>query len=266
MAQGFYNNGALITISPGTIFSIPDSIVNKGTLVNNGEMIIAGAWINSGTYDAGAGQVTFDSDIDQVINHNAQSMQKLVISGGGKKEFNADIFVQSSLTLTDGILVSKNGARIVMNADVTVTGGSDASHIQGPVERKGNGTWLFPIGNGTIYSPVEISQVTDASAFGITTLHEITNETLGIDATLIAISGKRYFEFVSSGNLAGTAITLPTAGEDLSGELTVGASNTATGPYSDLGTGSPTFKYYAIAAVNGDRSVQCGFCRWRWKE
>src|SRR4051812_9783939 len=96
VAQGFYSNGAIVSISPNTILSVPDSIVNKGTLINNGEIIIYGAWINQGTYDAGDGQVTFNSNLDQVINHNAQTIEKLVISGGGKKEFLADIFVQQA--------------------------------------------------------------------------------------------------------------------------------------------------------------------------
>lgn len=256
MAQGFYINGAVVSVSTGAIFSVPDSIVNKGTLINNGDIIIAGAWINSGTYNPGVGQVTFDSNLDQVINHNAQSIERLVISGGGKKEFNADIFVQSALTLTDGLLVSKNGARIVMESDVTITGGSDASHIQGPVERKGTGDWLFPVGNGTTYLPVEIKTVNDANAFGIITLHEITTETLTMDASLERISGKRYFEFASTGNLANTTIDISTADDDISGDLTIGASNTALGPYANLGTSAPTFKFYAIAAAQSDLTIQ----------
>ncbi|MEJ0028973.1 MAG: gliding motility-associated C-terminal domain-containing protein [Bacteroidota bacterium] len=247
-AQGFYNNGAIVSISTATILSVPDSIVNHGTLINNGQIIIAGAWINSGTYDAGSGEVTFDSDLDQVINHNAQSIEKLVISGGGKKEFLADIFVQSALTLNDGVLVSKNGARIVMDQSVTITGGSDQSHINGPVERKGAGDWTYPIGNGTTYLPVTISGVTDASAFGIITLHEITNEVLTVDTSLNEISKKRYWELASSGDaLKSASIIFTLADEELDGDITVGRSNTSTGPYSDLHHDSPTFKYYAFA-------------------
>jgi gliding motility-associated-like protein len=255
-AQGFYSRGALVSITPNTILSVPDSIVNEGTLINNGQIVISGAWINTGTYDAGTGQVDFDSDLDQVINHNAQSIEKLVISGGGKKEFLADIFVQSALTLTDGVLISENGARIVMEADVVVTGGSDDSHIQGTVERRGAGDWLYPIGDGTKYLPVTIEGVTDASAFGIVTLHEISNETLIVDGTLDEISNKRYFELASGGNIGSGVITLPTDDENLNGDLTVGAAANATGPYSDLEAAAPTFKYYAVATVGKDHPVQ----------
>lgn len=276
VAQGFYNNGAVVSITAGTVLSVPDSIVNKGTLINNGEIIIQGAWINTGTYDAGAGQITFDSDLDQVINHNAQSIERLVISGGGKKEFNADIFVQSSIKLEDGILVSKNGARIVMDAGVDISGGSDASHIQGPVERKGVGDWVFPIGNGSQYLPVVIPSVTNATAFGIVTLHELGNgQTLKGDYTLSKVSSKRYWELVSGGDaLNSTVITLPIVDEDDlatdTKNLTIASSNTATEAYTDLkvsnaqgspslgqitSTGHPTQKYYAVAGLELDHTI-----------
>ncbi len=258
-AQGFYNNGTIVSISPGTILSVPDSIVNKGTLINNGQIIISGAWINTGTYDAGTGQVDFDSDIDQVINHNAQSIEKLVISGGGKKQFLADIFIQSELTLVDGILESQNGARIVMDAGVVIGGGSDNSHILGPVERRGAGQWLYPIGNGTQYLPVVIASVSDASAFGIVSLHEITTEVLTTDATLGDISNQRYYELSSSGSLASSTITVSYNYEDLPGDpldFAIAASNAATGPYSNLNSGAPTFKYYAAATVSKDKTIE----------
>lgn len=272
--QIFVNNGAIVSISEGTILSIPDSMVNKGTLINNGDVIIYGAWINTGTYDPGTGQVNFDSDLDQVINHNAQSIGKLVISGGGQKEFLADIFVQSAITLTDGILVSKNGARIVMDNNVTVTGGSDASHINGPVERRGTGDWLFPVGNGSTYLPVIIPAVSSASSFGILTLHELTTgEVLTGDMEVEKMSTKRYWEIVTGGPISQTSILLPFDDEDdLGGEnLIVVASNNSTGPYANVsaaivpGVVTPGFipskphpiqKYYAVALLLTERDIE----------
>ncbi|HZY81785.1 MAG TPA: gliding motility-associated C-terminal domain-containing protein, partial [Cyclobacteriaceae bacterium] len=242
---------------------------NKGKLINNGQVIISGAWINTGDYDPGTGQVNFDSDLDQVINHNAQSIEKLVISGGGQKEFLADIFVKSQLVLTDGILVSKNGARIVMDNDVAIVGGSDAAHINGPVEIKGSGDWLFPIGNGSTYLPVLIFGASGANPFGIVTLHELANgETLSGELELEKLSTKRYWELASGGNLEGATISLPTPADERSigPELVVAASNTPLTGYQNLGVSdgittyvrsekAPTFKYYAAAKLLIDRAI-----------
>ncbi|HMJ70983.1 MAG TPA: gliding motility-associated C-terminal domain-containing protein [Cyclobacteriaceae bacterium] len=276
-AQVFVNNGAVVSISEGTILSIPDSMVNKGTLINNGQVIIYGAWINTGTYDPGIGQVNFDSDLDQVINHNAQSIERLVISGGGQKEFLADIFVKSELTLQDGVLVSKNGARIVMDNAVTVVGGSDASHINGPVERKGTGDWLFPVGNGTKYLPVVIPGVTAASSFGILTLHELASgEKLTGEIDVEKLSTQRYWELVSGGDpLDETVITLPVVNEDDLGpgqeSIIVAASTVPSGPYANISTtsfsgnlssgsvtsdGHPIFKYYTVAKELTERDIE----------
>lgn len=276
-AQGFFNRGAVVSISEGTILSIPDSMVNTGTLINNGQVIIYGAWINTGTYNPGTGQVDFKSDEDQVINHSAQSIEKLVISGGGQKEFLADIFVQSELTLTDGVLVSKNGARIVINDNVTINGGSDASHVNGPVERKGTGDWLFPVGNGSQYLPVVIPAVSNATSFGILTLHELAaGEVLNGEIDIERMSTKRYWELVTGGDpLDETVISLPVADEDDLGpgddNLVVVASNVPTGPYTNLSNtgfsgslsqgsitseGHPTHKYFAVARLLTERDIE----------
>lgn len=273
-AQGFYSRGAIVSVTPQTVLTIPDSMVNTGTLINNGEIRISGAWINSGTYDPGVGQINFDGNLDQIINHNAQSIEKLVISGGGVKEFLADITVKTNLVLTSGILRSKNGARIIMDQNVVLAGGDNSSHIVGPVERKGTGTWVFPIGNGTNYLPVIVSNVTDAAAFGIVTLHELTGETLTGEKELEKVSTQRYWELVTSGgNVNGTTITLRLLNEDdlaATERLTVGMASQPTGPYADLGrsnfTGdisdgvitsnsAPTGRYYAVAVTLGDKSI-----------
>ncbi len=273
-AQGFYSKGAIVSVSPQTVLSIPDSMVNTGTLINNGEIRISGAWINSGTYDPGVGQINFNSNLDQVINHNAQSIERLVISGGGTKEFLADITVKTNLNLTAGVLMSKNGARLIMDQNVVIAGGDDLSHVVGPVERKGAGTWLFPIGNGTAYLPVIVDGVSDASAFGIVTLHELKGETLTGAKELEKVSDQRYWELVTSGgSVNGATITLRIRNDDAlsaTERLTVAMAAQPTGPYSDIGrsnlTGdvssgvisskdAPTGRFYAVAVTLGDKSI-----------
>jgi hypothetical protein len=159
MGQGLYNKGATISIATQTIFIVPDSLVNNGTLTNNGDLRISGAWINNGAYDAGTGVINFNSDLVQTINHNDQSFERLVISGTGEKQFLANITIESELDLQASNLISVNGAKIILNDGATVLGGSDQSHVVGPVEVKGTGNWIFPIGNGSSYLPVQINNV-----------------------------------------------------------------------------------------------------------
>src|SRR5688500_14350431 len=104
-AQGFYNKGAIVSVATQTTFVFPDSLINSGTLINNGDLVISGPWVNTGTYDAGTGQINFNNDQIQTINHSDQSMGKLVISGGGSKHFLANITILTELQLQNGILV-----------------------------------------------------------------------------------------------------------------------------------------------------------------
>jgi len=277
LSQGFYNKGSIVSLSPQSILAVPDSLVNTGTIINNGDLRISGAWINQGTYDpAGTGKINFDSDLPQTINHNNQSFSKLTISGTGDKNFLANITIESELDLQSSNLKSINGAKIILLEGSIVNGGSDASHVIGPVEMHGLGSWIFPIGNGATYLPVELSAGTDEGDVAVLTLTELSaGETLSGVEKLKTLSSKRYWELsLSQGTLTNRKIKLPISDEvgltdDLS-LLVVAGSNTATSEYISLGqsaligdltSGSVTSKdplkskYYSVAAVSGEAPI-----------
>jgi gliding motility-associated-like protein len=216
IAQNFYNNGALISIKANTILSVYDSLVNNGEIINNGNLVMAGAWLNNKTYDAGQGQITFNSSDNQIINHNDQSFTKLIISGGGEKRFLANITITDQFTLTNGILTSANGAKIIFKETAQITGGSDASHIRGPVYQQGVGDKFFPTGNGSVYLPVELKGISGSSPqIGITDV-EITSTILKKSSSLTGISATRYWQIDKvSGSLDNARIILPARGENV---------------------------------------------------
>lgn len=239
VAQSLFNKSGEITISTGTIVTVGDSLINNGNLANNGDLRISGAWINNGTYDAGNGQITFNSTRTQIINHNDQSFRKLVINGGGEKKFLANITVESELNLQNGILVSDKGAKIILQEGAKITGASDQSYVVGPVEHQGKGDWEFPIGSGTVYLPVVISDVSDSKTIAILSLHEINNETLKGDVDFAKLSDQRYWELnVTAGSLDGSRITLPLDNESFSDNTerwVVASAAAITDPFASLG-------------------------------
>lgn len=276
-AQGFYNKGSIVSVSSQTILTVPDSLVNTGTLINNGDLLISGAWINLGTYDAGSGEINFNSDLGQTINHNDQSFGKLTISGAGEKQFLANITIESELELQNGILKSVNGARIILREGTVITGGSDQSHIMGPVESGRLGAMLFPIGNGTSYLPVEISNGIDEGDRVTITLNELSSgQILTGDEELAKLSTKRYWELaILQGSFKERKIKLPLSNEDDLTDnldlLVVAESSNPLGPYASLGqsarTGdlssgsvtsgqAPTVSYLTAAALTGERGIE----------
>lgn len=276
-AQGFYNKGSIVSLSAQAILTVPDSLVNTGTLKNDGDLRISGAWINQGTYDAaGVGKINFNSDLPQTINHNDQSFKKLTISGTGEKQFLANITIESEMDLQSSNLKSVNGAKIIFDPGAVITGASNQSHVIGSVEVKGTGDWLFPVGNGTTYLPVEILGVTDATAAATVTLNELTSETLTGAAELKKLSTKRYWELVlNGGNINSSLIKLPLSDEaDLTDKedlLVVASSSAATSGYASIGQsdltgtisggtitseGSPALKFYTVAAISGETAIE----------
>ena len=217
-AQSFYNNGSVVTIGANTTFAVKDSLVNKGTLTNNGNMVMGGVWLNLGTYNPGLGEITFNSPTGsgpQVINHNNQSVSKLTISGGGEKLILADLTIVDELVLMDGIITGENNSKVVFQQGATVSGGSTQSHIKGPVYHIGTGNKLFPVGNGTVYLPVEISGIGSTSEVGITLVDFSSPQSFNFNEELSAASTLRYWEVdVVSGSLTGSQITLPINGDE----------------------------------------------------
>ncbi|MFZ2906061.1 MAG: gliding motility-associated C-terminal domain-containing protein [Cyclobacteriaceae bacterium] len=209
-------NQSTIYIGANGLLFVSGDIVNENLIINNGDLQVGGAWTNNATYDAGTGKITFNSDLPQTINHNAQSFSRLTISGGGVKNFLADITIINELELQDGLLVSQNDSRIVFEQGAIIDGGSNQSHIQGPVYQRGTGPKLYPIGNGTTYLPVEISGIGSASQeIGITLFDFPSPQSFEFNAELSDVSVKRYWEVdVVSGTLAASGISLPINGDE----------------------------------------------------
>lgn len=163
--QSLFNNGATISIKSNTTFSVGENATNNGTIINNGDFLISGAWINNGTYDAGTGKFTLNSPGDQIVNHNAQAFERLIIRGGGNKIFQADIKINEDLDLQNGILVSANGAKLVISENAQITGGSASSYVAGPLYLNlSSNNALYPIGTNTQYLPVTLSNINSSNA------------------------------------------------------------------------------------------------------
>jgi gliding motility-associated-like protein len=276
-AQGFYNKGTIVSLSTNAILTVPDSLLNTGTIINDGDLQISGAWVNLGTYEVGTGQINFNSNQVQTINHNSQSFGRLTISGTGEKQFLANITIESELDLQSSVLKSVNNAKIILNQGAIVLGGSDQSHIVGPVEAKGTGDWLFPIGNGTTYLPVEMLGVMDATASATLTLNELSaGQTLTGDFEIAKLSSKRYWELVlGGGSLNQSKIKLPLSDDDGLTDnldlLVVAGSSNALNSYTSIGQSdlsgnltlgsvmseeSPAVTFFAIAALTGETDIE----------
>lgn len=243
--QGFYiKNGATVSVEENFILAVSDSLVNQGTLINNGSLVMGGVWLNTGTYVPGDGRITFNStSTEQVINHNAQAFSWLTIEGGGVKKFLADIVVERELILNDGIMVAENNSKIIFDSDAIITGGSDVAHVNGAVQHSGAGTKLFPVGNGTVYLPVQLNGLTGSPEVRVSVTELNGSVVLPRSSSLNTISDQRYFTVEPvSGSLQNATVTLPVRNEDAlgSGNIVIVQSSNLTDPFTNLGPATLT--------------------------
>ncbi|HMQ00280.1 MAG TPA: gliding motility-associated C-terminal domain-containing protein [Cyclobacteriaceae bacterium] len=208
-AQGLYNNGAIISINNGAAFNVQGNATNNGTIINNGNFLVSGFWLNNETYDPGTGDFTLNSSGDQVVNHNAQSFTRLVINGGGIKFFLADIEILESLDLTNGHLVSQDGARIIADENAAIREGTNNAHVVGPFYQRGNGDKLFPVGNGSVYLPVMLLGIeNNTDAVGVLLLEP--NPITQINEGITEIANSRAWNIdLSLANNATALVELP---------------------------------------------------------
>jgi gliding motility-associated-like protein len=242
-AQSIYVVGETLSVGNNTVLYVGDSVVNNGTIINNGDIQVAGFWLNNGTYEPGQGQLTLTSSSPQVINHNDQSFTRLKIEGGGEKIFGADIYIVNELVLSNGNLVSASGSKLVIEDGAVISGGSDNSYIDGPIYHVGTGSKYFPVGSGNVFLPLELVNVTGTSPT-VGVLLTLPNTNLGVQGNLEAVSARQYWQLdVIAGSFAGSQVVLPLRDEtflDIIDQAVVAQSPSLGEPFMNLGASART--------------------------
>lgn len=268
-AQSLYND-ALLTIN-GAVLAVSDSVVNKGILDNNGQLLLSGSWNNLGDYTPGTGSVVLRGSGKQYVDQHAQSFASLTIDGGSDKFLLSDMTVSNELTFVAGHVIPLGYARVRLSKGAVVSGAGDEGHVVGSVQWTGAGSWIFPVGNGEDYLPVQIMDISDPDASGLVREFDCDDQ-LQPDPTIASISGQRYWIFTAySGSLDGARIGLVVRNDQgLASEpdqLVVSWAPSLPGPFVSLGqssfsgslssggitsSGAPASGFYALATLPGE--------------
>lgn len=146
-------SGGKLTISSTSDFTLNGSLVLDGGIVD----FSGNNFIENKTYTYKSGYVQNPGNFtinDQVINFN------------GYHALGINLRITNSMTFTHGILETDYDHFITFDYNSTVSGASDSSHIVGPVRKEirnfGTNTFKFPLGDGSKYAPLEISNYGNA--------------------------------------------------------------------------------------------------------
>src|SRR5690606_11144792 len=109
VAGTFTNSGAGALYEAGSnVLTVAGNFVNSGAAVFNagsGSVLTSGNWNNTGTFDAGSGTVTFESNGVQMLT-GATAFYRVNRINGGSLQLNSDISVSELLALTSGNIVT----------------------------------------------------------------------------------------------------------------------------------------------------------------
>lgn len=78
---------------------------------------------------------------------------------------NTDATVTANVTFTNGVINTTTTNYLNFADNATVTGGSNASHVDGPVRKTGNDAFTFPTGDNGIFRGIGISAPTNVAHY-----------------------------------------------------------------------------------------------------
>lgn len=236
-------SGEELWIANGTIVTVNGGVLNRGTISNHGQLSVSGHWRNDGVYNSHQGKVVLNGTQTQQVNHNNQSIAVLQVTGGGAKELLSNLTVEDSLLLDEGIIHTNTTSEhaLSLTSDAVISGGSDASYINGFMVYGGTGYRYFPVGNNSQFLPLELLDVQ-----GVNPILRVSVQQPNLNATpgsaLESVSHIRYWEVLTlAGSYEGSAVALTIGDdegfEDLTG-VVVAASEERAGVFNSLGQGA----------------------------
>ncbi|MFC2086477.1 T9SS type A sorting domain-containing protein, partial [Bacteroidota bacterium] len=139
------------------------------TAANNYSVNLAGNWTNSSSdgdpFLQQSGRVTLDGNTDQTIdNSNDETFYDLYIvkplGGGVTLAAGTDITVSNYASFQKGVIdAATNSCLVSFPAGSSTNGGDNDSFIDGQAKKTGNTDFSFPLGDASVWAPIDISSI-----------------------------------------------------------------------------------------------------------
>ncbi|MGB0403594.1 MAG: T9SS type A sorting domain-containing protein [Salibacteraceae bacterium] len=160
-----YNGNATFTRTAGTLqpaYNQPSTFAGNINVDCDVEVTMGG---NNGTVVLdGTGAQSFN-DVGNTSNF---TFRRLTLNkASGEFTLNEPLRIQTTTTFTNGIMNTDVTNLLILEDNATVTGASDASHVDGPVDKIGNGTnpFAFPVGDNGSYRPISMTTPGNSAQF-----------------------------------------------------------------------------------------------------
>lgn len=162
------------------------------------------------------GRIVMDGVGAQSINDLGASTEPIfrrltVDKASDTLTLNMPITIQTDVTFTDGIMVTDSVNIMTINDNATASDASDASFVEGYVEKIGNDAFEFPVGD-SLYRPIAISGPSgNSSRFRATYIYTNPNPTYqwnAVDAPIDHVSTREYWLLDRTNGTSSVNVTL----------------------------------------------------------
>ena len=168
----------------------------------SGNLSLSGDFYNAGSFTT-TGNVTFSGSVAQRIQGTGTStFGTLSINNSAGVIMDNDVSATNSLTLTDGIL-NLNGNTLTLGNSVSVSGSpGNSNHVNatsGNITKgySGTGSFLFPVGDGALYTPITLNFTSGTFVSGSASVHLTASKHPNNSSTTDYLN--RYWTVSSSG-------------------------------------------------------------------
>lgn len=198
-------------------------VSNAGTLkLGNsfgGDLTVFGSFANSGTFLANSRAVIFNGTASgktisgSLTGTNAFSF--LTFNGSGSWSLSNSAEVNSTLTLTNGILTTSSTNLLTMNdgSSATFTDGSTTSFVNGPMAKTGSADFTFPVGKtGAGMRKIGISSLSGPLTFTAEFLRAPAPSRGSVGTGITQVSACEYWTLARTEASGNAAVTLSWSG------------------------------------------------------
>ncbi|MCF6360599.1 MAG: T9SS type A sorting domain-containing protein [Cyclobacteriaceae bacterium] len=205
---------------------------------------------NTGTFTSSTSTVSLVGAATQTITSaGGISFNNLTVANSSglfpQIILNDPILITGALTLTDGVIASSIADFVHLNGG-SLSGGSAASYVDGPMQRTGDGDFTFPVGDGLFYARIGAESLGLGNSFTAQYFDAAApnsgNVSQGGAGPLNHVSGAEYWELSRSAGASNPLVKLywedGTRSDitDLTGNDLVVAHYTASNWQSEGGT------------------------------
>jgi hypothetical protein len=153
-------NSTKFYVSEGAVVSFGGKVTNTGEMTNKGQVYLKSDLENNGQLNS-SGEVIFNGE-------NIQRVSGLKEATLAKVSIENNINLQTSLNVTESVdfkkgYVTTENAALQLDEKATHTGASDFSHVAGVMRKTGNGSFDFPVGDGSSIRNFEVKNINNGT-------------------------------------------------------------------------------------------------------